>query len=565
LIVLKFGGSVLLDEQRLRIAVHEIYRWRRDGWRVIAVVSALAGRTEDLIAKCALSFANPSDQSKASLIASGELESASLLGVHLDRAGIPAVVLSPASIQLVAEGDPLDSTPVKLNRSKIDKALSIEGVVIIPGFTAINESGSTVTLGRGGSDLTAVFLAHNLQADRCRLIKDIDGLYESDPVRNSLKPPRRFGYASYLDAMQTDGTIIQHKAVQYAESNDLEFELGRFNGLRPTRIGSGLTTYTDSPDRSEILDIAICGLGTVGRGVLELIEQLPDLFSISGAACKTPSKHTDLRGIADCISDNADLVAGSGARIVLELIGGTETAHHVVKKALDSQSHVITANKALIAQRHDELHERAHEQEVTIRYSASVGGVAPVIEAIESRSPEKTPVCSVRGVLNGTGNFVLGALETGVGLEETIKEAQLQGFAEADPSRDLDGYDSLDKLLVVAHRLGWSVNSKQAEVESISDWVSNTDQSRFPVRHIATLNKQGASVLIEAVDPSDEFGILKDEWNAAVIEFEDGSIQVVKGKGAGKWPTSESVFADLLELSREITLANAERETTYVS
>ena len=265
LIVLKFGGSVLLDEQRLRIAVHEVYRWRRDGYRVLAVVSALAERTEALIERCSMLSGDASDLAKASLISTGELESAAFLGVHLDRAGIPASVFTPAAVRLVAHGNPLDADPVSVQTEPISAALDTDGVVVFPGFVAIDDEGHTVTLGRGGSDLTAIFLAHALDADRCRLIKDVDGLYDHDPASAS-PPPQRYRHAGYEEALQTDGSIIQHKAIRFAQDHCIEFELGRFNGTRPTTIGEGEATREAAPDSPTPLRIALCGLGTVGSG-----------------------------------------------------------------------------------------------------------------------------------------------------------------------------------------------------------------------------------------------------------------------------------------------------------
>lgn len=556
LVVLKFGGSVLLDENRLRIAVHEIYRWRREGNRVLAVVSALAGRTEQLIARCDALSPGASAQAKAALIASGELESASLLGVHLDRAGIPARVLTPAAVGMVAAGNALDADPVGIDRGPIDRSLEEEGVLVFPGFVAVNEGGELVTLGRGGSDLTAVYLAHALGATRCRLIKDVDGLYERDPAA-AYPPPRRFAYASYADAARTDGSIIQHKAIRFAERAGLEIELGRFNGTRPTRIGAGASVFAQMADAPVVLEIALCGLGTVGGGVLELAAQLPELFRVVGAACRRPERCAHLLPLAGTITDDAAELAGCGADVVVEAIGGVDAAFEVARRALGAGSRVVTANKALIAAQGDELETLGGGE--PIRASASVGGVAPVLEAVSGGE-----VMSVRGVLNGTGNFVLGALARGVPLAEAVAEAQRLGFAEADPSRDLDGRDALDKLLVIARTLGWSIDPAKIVLEPITAASAAGAVWGGTVRHVATLTAGGAGVRVEAVGPGDALAGLENEWNAAVLTFADGSTRVVRGKGAGRWPTSEAVFADLLECSRTGAVRDAELEETCV-
>ena len=556
LVVLKFGGSVLLDENRLRIAVHEIYRWRREGNRVLAVVSALAGRTEELIARCDALSPDASPAAKAAYIASGELESAALLGIHLDRAGIPARVLTPAAVGLLAVGDALDASPVSVDRALLDRALDEDGVVVFPGFVGVDAGGALVTLGRGGSDLTAVYLASALGADRCCLVKDVDGLYEHDPAASGPRP-RRFTYAGYDDAAATDGSIIQHKAIRFAEGCGLEFELGRFNGTRPTRIGTGASTLDQTPDAPAVLDVALCGLGTVGGGVLELASQLPELFRLSGAACRDPGRHAAEAEAAGGLWTDAVDLAGSGADVVVEVIGGEEVAREVTVRALGCGARVVSANKALLASCGEELELLAASTGSSIRASASVGGVVPILEALAGRA-----VTAVRGVLNGTGNFVLGAVAKGASLEQAVADAQRLGFAEADPSRDLDGRDSLDKLLVIARSLGWSIDPANITLDGITDESIRSAGGR--IKHVATLTPTHARVRVESLEPGDPLESLENEWNSAVLTLEDGSSIVVRGKGAGRWPTSESVFADLLECSRERTHQQAFMEETCV-
>lgn len=541
LIVLKFGGSVLHDEDHLRIAVHEIYRWRRDGWNVIAVVSALAGRTEELIARCHRLHPTSSTQTQADAIALGERESASLLAIHLDRAGIPACLLTPDSASLIATSDPLDAHPVSIDRDALLNALDAEGVVVFPGFVGINESAETVTLGRGGSDLTAIFLAHQLNATKCRLIKDVDALYESDPASCD-PPPARYGYANYEDALSTDGSIIQHKAVSYAKQHGVEFELGRFNCTRPTSIGPGISRFDDTPDAPEPLSVALCGLGVVGEGVAELLLQLPEHFNIVGAAKSSVTRRDSERPYP--VYADAIQLAESGADVVIELIGGITVARDVTESALGAGSHVISANKALIAEFGDGLRNIAKSQGARLVYSASVGGAVPVLESIMQHD-----VTHLDAILNGTANFVLGQLADGRPLQHAIEDAQARGFAEADPTRDLDGRDALDKLRVIASRLGWDTDKQVIERQSIPDWLSDRNATH-PARQIAHLTPDQSSVLIERVDPNSVFGATHNEWNVAVLHHTNDTRTVLRGKGAGRWPTSESVIADLLELSR---------------
>ena len=145
LIILKFGGSVLLSEQSLRQAVTEIARWRTDNWRVVAVVSALAGRTDALLRQASDIAPNASPWTVAALLALGEHESASLLQSQSDAAELPSCVLTPGAINLEASGDPLDADPISLGAHTLRKALLTHGTVIVPGFVGVSSDGRHVT------------------------------------------------------------------------------------------------------------------------------------------------------------------------------------------------------------------------------------------------------------------------------------------------------------------------------------------------------------------------------------------------------------------------------------
>lgn len=543
-IVLKFGGSVLLDESRLRLAVHEIYRWRRDGFRVVAVVSAFAGRTDDLLSRCARLGARRDNLARAGVVATGELESAAFLGLHLERAGVPASVLTPAAASFVATGDPLDADPRSINATVLRDALDRDAVVVFPGFVAVDQHARAVVLGRGGSDLTALFLAHALGAQECRLVKDVDGLYEFDPQRTS-PPPRRYARASYDDALATDGSIVQHKAVRFAQRHAVPFTLARCNGARPTVIGPGRSRFDDRRDTPRPLSVALLGAGVVGGGVLDPLTQLPEHFTLVGVARRDPSLLRDLAGRCTLTNDPLAL-ASAGADVVVEAMGGIEPARAAILAALAHGSHVVTANKAVLAAHGREIHAAAQRAGRRVLASASVGGALPVLE--RCADPSRARVVSLRGVLNGTGNFVLERLAKGASLAAAVCEAQLLGLAEADPSRDLDGRDALDKLAVVAATLGRPFDADAAHRESLAGAPETPTGAR--TRHVARLDAQGPRVTLEHVVPGDPLHDLPDESNAVVIERAGGERETLRGRGAGRWPTAESVLADLLELAR---------------
>jgi homoserine dehydrogenase len=236
LTVVKFGSSVLRGEQDLPVVVEEIARWLGSEQYVLAVVSALGNTTEELF-KRASAYGKPAnDEAVARLVATGEA-AAALLALALARAEIGAKLLGPAQIRLVAEGAPLDARLCGVSAEPIWSAFTKSGVVVVPGFIARTAKGSTVLLGRGGSDLTALFLAHVLRASRCRLVKDVDGLYASDPKSAIGARPERYERLGWEEALGLRGQVVQMKALEFARQNRVRFEVAAIGKAEGTGVG----------------------------------------------------------------------------------------------------------------------------------------------------------------------------------------------------------------------------------------------------------------------------------------------------------------------------------------
>lgn len=257
--VLKFGGSVLRDEHTMADAAREILRCRERGHGIVAVVSALHGVTDALLQRThvvqhRISDASGPDQPRsdaalAAIAALGEHESAGWLALQLSLLGQPAAVLTPAALLLRAVGPALDADPVSVATEPLVRTLLQGQVAIVPGFAALDAESRPVVLGRGGSDLTALYLTAELQRVQavtrasCRLIKDVDGLYDRDP---NAPGARRFMQATYADCLQTDGSIIQFKAIRFAQAHGLPFALGGIGRDDPTQVGHAKTRWADS-------------------------------------------------------------------------------------------------------------------------------------------------------------------------------------------------------------------------------------------------------------------------------------------------------------------------------
>ena len=240
--VLKFGSSVLCSESDLPNAVSEISRWVRHGHRVVAVVSAIGNTTDTLLSRAKSFGKDIRDHSVAALLATGEATSAALLSLALDREGIKCAVLDETRLGLQTQGAVLNSEPVEINTAEVHRVFEHVDVIVAPGFVGRLADGSLSLLGRGGSDLTAVFIAQKLNAERCRLVKDVDGIFEYDPATSAVAP-RRFKSLTWTEANQVGGGIVQPKAVDYAANHEYAVEVAALNSDLPTLICAEPATF----------------------------------------------------------------------------------------------------------------------------------------------------------------------------------------------------------------------------------------------------------------------------------------------------------------------------------
>ncbi|GMV27492.1 MAG: hypothetical protein AMXMBFR58_35230 [Phycisphaerae bacterium] len=543
------------------MGVHEAYRWLRAGSRVVVVVSAFEGTTDRLLSQARSYSENADDKACALLLATGEFTTASLLALAFARAGVKAQVLGPQAIGLRTRGQGTNADPASVDRRVIDCALEQSPVVIIPGFVGVDEINQFTLLGRGGSDLTALFLAAELGATRCRLIKDVDGLYDRDPALPG-PPARRFRSVSWETALTLDGGVIQHKAVLLARARGLSIEVGSFQRSDVTLVGPGSDVFYAPAPTPAPLRVALLGAGTVGGGVHGLIDPLRADFEITRVAVRSASSPRDTAIAPALVTESpVKAAAAPGDDVVVELIGGTDAAYHAVRAALSAGKHVVTANKALIAAHGTELRDLALRAGGSLRYSAAVGGAAPLLESVATLRRQGTHIESVEGVINGTTNFVLDLVQSGISLEDAIKAAQERGYAEADPSRDLDGIDAAEKLsLLVFHafdaNLRWEdVSRTGLRDQTLGELLARRREGQV-VRLIASARRtpEGivASVQPRLVDASHPLASISGAENRLVITAADGVATVVGGTGAGRWPTAQSVVADLFDLRRQL-------------
>jgi homoserine dehydrogenase len=563
-IVLKFGSSVLRSESDLPSAVHEIYRWWRRGKQVVAVVSAFGDTTDELTRRANEACDEPDDALVAALLATGEAASSALLGLALNKAGIPTTVLDAERAGLTTVGTTLDSNLVSVDAASLLASLA-EGVVVLPGFVGRSQSGQTTLLGRGGSDLTALFLAQRL-GGICRLVKDVDGLYTSDPNTRTANTVSRFMEVSYATARRVGGAVVQAKAVEFAEKHRQRFFISSIGSERTTEVGPVADRIAIGERAFRRLRVALLGCGTIGGGVYKRLAALPHLFEVVAVGTRNVegaiSEDVPVRLITTHLEQ---LVDSTSADVVVELIGGLEPARTLIAAALGRGCDVVTANKALLAA-DTELIRLAAVRGRTIRYSAAVGGGTPALESVRV-ARETATISAISGVINGTTNFILDELATGANFSFAVKRAQDLGYAEADPTLDLDGTDAAQKLILLA-REAFDVDIPLTAIWRKGIDEQTTSQSGF-VRLVAECRrvKTGFETTVTPVqlEPTHPLAQVKGVSNRLLIETTDGQVQVITGRGAGRWPTTEAVLADLIDLVAEVNSEVAVEEEECVA
>jgi homoserine dehydrogenase len=551
LCVLKFGSSVLETEGDYAAVANECYRHVREGEKVVAVVSALAGETDALLNQ-GMRVGGEQPLLLARVARTGELHSAALLALALGQIGVRATTLDPHEMGLVAQGDPLDSTLTGLDADAVLARLADHDVLVVPGFTAGHSDHGVVTLGRGGTDLTAVFFAARLDAHRVRLIKDVDGVYDQDPARNPLA--ERFAQLSYADAARVSAGLIQEKAIRAAETHGVLIEVAAMGSAEETTIAD-LPLVKSLPLQRAKLRVALLGCGTVGAGVMTYLLKRPDLFLLNKVLVRSPDRRDNPSLYTDSL---AEAMAGE-VDIVVETMGGAHEYADALCDALRSGIHVVTANKAVVAAHYDALHANAAKGNSKLLYSGAVGGGAPVLEAV-ARLAQDPGIVALEGVVNGTVNFLLARLANGWSFEKALTKAQELGFAEADPTSDVEGHDAAYKLsLLVRDAMGVAVSAEDIPKDSLGTVTAESILAALARGQVlkqvsrARLLADGkveTSVRIESLPASHPLAKVTNTENSVLITAADGRVHEVHGHGAGRWPTAASVMADIMDLQR---------------
>ena len=318
------------------------------------------------------------------------------------------------------------------------------------------------------------------------------------------------------------------------------------------------------------LKVALLGCGTVGAEVVRLLHSSADDLAarvgapleIAGIAVRRLQKRRDLP-VDDALftTDAAALVARGDVDIVVEVIGGIEPARTLLLAALGSGKGVVTANKALLAEDGAALHAAARAAGADLYYEASVAGAIPLLRPLrESLAGDQ--ITRVMGIVNGTTNFVLTRMdESGMGFAEALDEATALGYAEADPTADVEGFDAAAKAAILAG-LAFHTRVTAADVhrEGITEVtaadVASAKEMGCVVKLLAIAEKDGNAVGVRVhpamIPRTHPLGTVREAYNAVFVEGASAGQLMFYGRGAGGSPTASAVLGDLVAVGRNV-------------
>ncbi|MED4602376.1 homoserine dehydrogenase [Paenibacillus validus] len=318
--------------------------------------------------------------------------------------------------------------------------------------------------------------------------------------------------------------------------------------------------------------VGLLGLGTVGTGVVRIVEgHQPDLLSQSGSPIeivkvlvKDSSKSRGIHVAADKITENPwDVIENPEIDVVVEVMGGIELSKQLILAALDRGKHVVTANKDLMALHGPEILAKAAEKGCDVLYEASVAGGIPILRTlVEGFSSDR--ITKIMGIVNGTTNYILTKMsQEGAAYDDVLKEAQQLGYAESDPTSDVEGFDAARKMTILA-TLGFRANVELSDVsvKGISK-VSKEDiaygkRLGYEVKLLGIAERQDEHISISVqptmVKHSHPLASVNGVFNAVYVYGEAVGETMFYGPGAGEMPTATSVVADLVAVVRNLNL-----------
>ena len=317
------------------------------------------------------------------------------------------------------------------------------------------------------------------------------------------------------------------------------------------------------------IKVGLLGFGTVGGGVVQIFQTNAAMMArktgadlqIKKILVRDLKKPRAVHCDAQLTTDPAEILNDPEIQIVVELLGGEEPAHSLMLAALQNGKHVVTANKDVIARHGRELFAAAEQHGVNLLFEASVGGGIPIIRPLK-RCLAANRITEVMGIVNGTTNYMLDKMTTdGLDFATVLAEAQAKGYAEADPTADVGGWDAARKIAILASiAFGTRVSLEDVSVEGITriepediDYGRELDYV-VKLLAIAQENEKGVNARVHPafIHKSHPLAAVRDVFNAIFVRGDAVGDTMFYGRGAGALPTASAVCADVMEAAREI-------------
>ncbi|ABF08845.1 homoserine dehydrogenase [Cupriavidus metallidurans] len=316
------------------------------------------------------------------------------------------------------------------------------------------------------------------------------------------------------------------------------------------------------------IKVGLLGIGTVGSGTFNVLKRNQEEIrrragrgiEIAVVADLNTERARELTGgTVDVVSDANDVVTRPDIDIVIELIGGYGIARELVLKAIENGKHVVTANKALLAVHGNEIFEAARKKGVIVAFEAAVAGGIPIIKALREGLTANR-IQWIAGIINGTTNFILSEMrDKGLDFDTVLKEAQQLGYAEADPTFDIEGVDAAHKVtLMSAIAFGMPVQFDRAHVEGITKLsaidIKYAEELGYRIKLLGITRRREEGVELRVhptlVPASRLIANVEGAMNAVLVQGDAVGATLYYGKGAGAEPTASAVIADLVDVTR---------------
>lgn len=321
----------------------------------------------------------------------------------------------------------------------------------------------------------------------------------------------------------------------------------------------------------ETIEVGMLGLGTVGSGVLQMIQNNEDkVLNVTGRTLNVktvlvnhPAKHQDVADRVKLTTAVDEILNDDDLQIIVELIGGIHPAKEYIEAALRNHKNVVTANKDLIATYGPELVKLAHDNHCDLMYEASVAGGIPILRTI-TNSFAADKITEVKGIVNGTTNYILTQMsQQGWSYDQALKEAQKLGFAEADPTNDVTGKDPAYKMVILSQfAFGTQLNLNDFNVTGIDQLkafdVQQAANFGYVIKLVGIARVIDDGVFVEVAPvlvPADHpLATINNEYNAVMVTGQAVGDTLFYGRGAGGLPTANSVLSDMTSVTKNLAL-----------